>query len=112
MLKPSGELVIKPQKCNCPVIMAGTFKGWIGEKLTTFGMWLRLDATTYRRVQASRTSSRPRAAPQNLLNKCRVEAVFMSRTKNGPALFGFSGHVQKNDNCMRTIGRKPGFWDF
>lgn len=30
--------------------MAGIFKGWIGEKLTTFGMWLRLDTNTYRRV--------------------------------------------------------------
>jgi restriction system protein len=26
------------------------FKGWLGEKMTTFGMWLKLDSNIYRRV--------------------------------------------------------------
>ena len=29
--------------------MSGMFKGWIGEKLTIFGLWLNLDENTYRR---------------------------------------------------------------
>ena len=30
--------------------MFGMIKGWFGEKLTTFGMWLRLDENIYRRI--------------------------------------------------------------
>ena len=30
--------------------MFGVLKGWFGEKLTTFGMWLRLDENIYRRI--------------------------------------------------------------
>jgi len=30
--------------------MFNVIKGWFGEKLTTFGMWLRLDETVYRRI--------------------------------------------------------------
>lgn len=30
--------------------MLQSLKGWVGEKLTTFGMWLRLDETVYRRI--------------------------------------------------------------
>jgi restriction system protein len=30
--------------------MPEVIKGWLGEKLTTFGMWLRLDSGVYRRV--------------------------------------------------------------
>jgi restriction system protein len=30
--------------------MRELIKGWLGEKLTTFGMWMRLDSNTYRRV--------------------------------------------------------------
>jgi restriction system protein len=30
--------------------MFSSLKGWVGEQLTTFGMWLRLDENTYRRI--------------------------------------------------------------
>ena len=30
--------------------MFNIIKGWFGEKLTTFGMWLRLDEGVYRRI--------------------------------------------------------------
>lgn len=30
--------------------MFNVLKGWFGEKLTTFGMWLRLDENAYRRI--------------------------------------------------------------
>jgi hypothetical protein len=30
--------------------MREVIKGWLGEKMTTFGMWLKLDREVYRRV--------------------------------------------------------------
>ena len=30
--------------------MFSIFKGWFGEKLTTFGLWLGLDDNIYRRI--------------------------------------------------------------
>ena len=30
--------------------MFSVFKGWFGEKLTTFGLWLGLDDNIYRRI--------------------------------------------------------------
>lgn len=43
-------LATKKQNSNHSVAMFSVFKGWFGEKLTTFGLWLGLDDNIYRRI--------------------------------------------------------------
>lgn len=42
--------------------MFNVLKGWFGEKLTTFGMWLRLDENVYRRIDDIILPSRPKTS--------------------------------------------------
>jgi hypothetical protein len=44
----SGVLATKKQNSNHSVARFSVFKGWFGEKLATFGLWLGLDDNIYR----------------------------------------------------------------
>lgn len=61
--------------------MFSTFKGWLGEKATQFGMWLKLDARTYRRFHNLIVSTRNGTTQIDHVLLSRF-GIFVIETKN------------------------------
>jgi restriction system protein len=86
--------------------MFGLLKGWFGEKVTTFGMWLGLDENIYRRVHDLILPSKNGTTQIDHV-LVSTFGVFVIETKN---MKGWIFGDQKNGKwCQSIFGRKYPF---
>jgi Zn-finger nucleic acid-binding protein len=86
--------------------MFGALKGWFGEKLTTFGMWSRLDANIYRRIDDIILPSKNSTTQIDHV-LVSVFGVFVIETKN---MRGWIFGGEKDSTwCQSIYGHKTRF---
>jgi hypothetical protein len=86
--------------------MFGELKGWFGEKLTTFGMWLRLDESVYRRIDDIILPSKSGTTQIDHV-LVSIFGIFVVETKNMQGWI-FGGE-QDSTWCQSIYGHKNRF---
>ncbi len=86
--------------------MINTIKGWLGEKITTFGMWAFLDKETYRRIDNVIVPTKDGTTQIDHI-LVSVYGIFVIETKN---IKGWIFGGQDNDKWTQVIfGKKHYF---